>query len=135
MTISRRRFLGTIPTLPFLFGRSEQPKPNTARAMVNRFSVAGFRYYQGKTVINWLNPGDRLTLKAEPGNPHDSFAVEIFHGRTKLGYVPRSDNKHISRLLQAQAEVICEVDKGMPDSTPWSVVTVKVFMTAEARHA
>ncbi|WFS61887.1 HIRAN domain-containing protein [Pseudodesulfovibrio thermohalotolerans] len=135
MTISRRRFLGAIPAFPFLFGKAEQPQPQKTKTMVNRFSVAGFQYYQGETVIHSLHPGDSLILKAEPGNPHDYYAVEIFHGRTKLGYVPRTDNKHISRLLRDQVELTCEVDEACPGSSPWNAVTVKVFITTEVRHA
>lgn len=135
MTISRRRFLGALPAFPFLFGKTEQPQPKKTKTMINRFPVAGFQYYQGETVIHSLNPGDRLILKAEPGNPHDPFAVEIFLGRTKLGYVPRTDNKHISRLLRDKVEMICEVDEACPGSSPWNAVTVKVFMLTEGSHA
>lgn len=135
MTISRRRFLGAIPAFPFLFGKTEQPQPQKTKTMVNRFPVAGFQYYQGETVIHSLKSGDELLLKAEPENPHDYYAVEIFHGRTKLGYVPRSDNKHISRLLLDQVEMLCEVDEVCPGSTPWNAVTVKIFVTTEVRNA
>ena len=135
MTISRRRFLGAIPAFPFLFGKAEQQQPKKTKTMVNRFFVAGFQYYQGEAVIHSLHPGDSLIFKAEPGNPHDYYAVEIFHGRTKLGYVPRTDNKHISRLLRDQVELTCEVGEACPGSSPWNAVTVKVFITTEGRHA
>jgi hypothetical protein len=44
-----------------------------------------------------------MTRRAEPTNPHDSFAVEIMHGPAKLGYLPRYCSRQISRLLQADA--------------------------------
>lgn len=132
MTISRRRFLGAIPAFTFLFGKTEQPQPLKVKTMVNRFSVAGFRYYQGEAVIHSVKPGDELLLKAEPENPHDYYAVEIFYGRTKLGYVPRTDNKHISRLLRNGVDVFCEVDSAVPGSTPWESLTVTLSLISES---
>lgn len=132
MTISRRLFLSLIPSLAFLGGKKDQPQPKKIKTMVNRFSVAGFQYYEGESVIRSLNSGDGLTLKAEPSNPYDCYAVEIFHGRTKLGYVPRSDNKHISRLLRNGADVFCEVNSTAPGSTSWEALSVAVFLISES---
>jgi hypothetical protein len=52
--------------------------------------VAGFRYYEG---MKWemdalLN--QPIQFVREPTNPHDTNAVQIFVGQTKIGYVPRS---------------------------------------------
>jgi hypothetical protein len=134
MTISRRGFLGALSALPFAFGQSASVKPLT-KTMVNRFPVAGFQYYQGESVIGVLRPSDTLTLKAEPTNPHDYYAVEIFADRAKLGYVPRTDNKHISRMLRDGINLACEVDEAVPGASPWDTLRVKVFMLIEARNA
>ena len=63
------------------------------------FYIAGFKYYDGLDVIDELKTGTPITLKAEPDNPHDTAAVEIYYKDTKLGYIPRNVNSKISTLL------------------------------------
>jgi hypothetical protein len=75
-----------------------------------------------------LHPGGQLDLKAEPSNPHDPFAVEIYRGKAKLGYVPRSDNEHISRLPQQGAELECRVVEIDPAVGVWNMVRVQVVL-------
>ncbi|MFP3870970.1 MAG: HIRAN domain-containing protein [Syntrophobacteria bacterium] len=57
--------------------------------------------------MNRLQAGERLALTPEPDNPYDRFAVEIHWRSVKMGYVPRSDNRHISRLLRQGADLVC----------------------------
>lgn len=61
--------------------------------------VAGFHYAHGPQVLDRLDPGDALTLAREPENPHDHLAVRIEWNGAKLGYVPRTGNAAIARLL------------------------------------
>ena len=132
MTISRRGFLGALTALPYALGRTAQARPTVTKTTINRFPVAGFQYYQGESVICLLRPGDTLTLKAEPTNPHDLYAVEVFAGRVKLGYVPRTDNKHISRMLRDGLGLTCEVDVATPGASPWDALRVTVSMLTKA---
>ena len=55
------------------------------------FPISGFRFYDGIDVIDELQLGAPVTLKAEPDNPHNPDAVVIYFGETKLGYVPSGD--------------------------------------------
>lgn len=135
MTISRRGFFGALTALPFALGQPTQARPTVVKTMVNRFPVAGFQYYQGESVINHLCRGDALTLRAEPTNPYDYYAVEIYADRVKLGYVPRTDNKHLSRMLRDGLTLVCEVDEATPDGSSWDALRVKVFMLTEERNA
>jgi hypothetical protein len=86
--------------------------------------------YRGIKGINPRNlkPGALLKLTREPSNPHDPFAVEIHLGEIKLGYVPRSDNKHTSRLLDQGAELECRVVEVDPEAVVWNMVKVEVWM-------
>jgi hypothetical protein len=95
---------------------------------MNPFRVAGLAYYDVEGVIQEMQAGDALRLVAEPTNPHDGFAVEIWHSNHKLGYVPRSDNRHLSRLLQQGATLTCEVWEADPDATVWEMVRAKVYL-------
>lgn len=108
MSMTRRFFLRSLWSLPLLaLPETSQCAANPApkSCLMNRFSIAGFQYHDGPALLPFLQPGRSLTLTAEPDNPFDPFAVRIeFEGR-KLGYVPRSDNRHINRLLRQDAHV------------------------------
>ncbi|WP_052813340.1 HIRAN domain-containing protein [Desulfonatronum thioautotrophicum] len=132
MPMTRRLFLRSLWTLPLL----TLPKPAPARALptthqtclLNRFTIAGFQYHDGPTLLHHLTPGQPLTLTAEPDNPFDPFAVRIDYQGRKLGYVPRSDNRHISRLLRKDVHVWCRVREVNGDEWPWRAVLVEVGM-------
>ena len=131
MLNTRRRFLQWLPSLPLLSFLAPpaiaQPAPH--KLLMNQFRVAGLAYYEVEAVIQRIQPSDTLRLIAEPTNPHDPFAVEIWHGANKLGYVPRSDNRHLSRLLRQGATVACDVWEADPDATVWEMVQAKVYLT------
>ncbi len=64
--------------------------------------IAGTAYYEWKDARNWLEVGDELQLRREPGNIHDARAIEVLTaGGVKLGYVPRADNQPIAALMDA----------------------------------
>ena len=88
--------------------------------------IAGFQHYDGAAVLTDLRPGTALNLRAQPDNPHDPFAVEILHGRTKLGYVPRFCNRQLSQLLDSDDPPTCEVAHVSADSPPWEAVAVRI---------
>lgn len=77
--------------------------------LLNECHIAGFCYYEGVELIEDLRTGDRLILRPEPQNPHDEFAVEVYRGQHKLGYLPRTENAHVSRLLRQGAAVYAEL--------------------------
>lgn len=72
---------------------------NLKRECLERFTIAGFSYYEGCIAFKNLKIGTKLTLKAEPTNPYDKNAIEIYYKKYKLGYVPREINRIISKLL------------------------------------
>ena len=90
--------------------------------------IAGFQYYDGAAVLPNLQPGTTLNLRTQPDNPHDPFAVEILHGRTKLGYVPRFCNRQLSRLLDSEDPPTCEVAQVRADAPPWDAVAIRISL-------
>ncbi len=96
------------------------------RYRLNRFMVAGFQYYDGPQLINRLQPGVLLDLVAESDNQHDYYAVRIEWQGRKLGYVPRSDNRHLSRLLRQDAKLRGEVLESAPQAVVWGMLKVGV---------
>ena len=53
-----------------------------------RFVVVGAKFLQVRPTFVGLEAGSVRTLKPEPTNPHDSYAVGVYYGGTKLGFVP-----------------------------------------------
>ncbi|MDO3383299.1 HIRAN domain-containing protein [Gilvimarinus algae] len=73
--------------------------------------VAGFGYYQTDEFLTHISSGDALTLKREPDNKHDQRAIEVYWGEHKIGYVPRVNNRALSRLMDNGEAVSAEVTR------------------------
>ena len=135
---SRRVFLGFLAKAPLVPAAVLAARPTRAatpperQVLLNDFAIAGFSYYEGAKELPALIPGSGLTLRAEPRNPHDAFAVEILHGPAKLGYVPRFCNRHISRLLLEAVPLACEVERVDAEAPPWDAVYVRVLLGLRA---
>jgi hypothetical protein len=74
---------------------------NSSRVHFANFHVAGFSFYEGVLAFDQLKIGKEVTLKTDPSNHYDKYAVEICFEDHKLGFIPRGENKQISKLLQA----------------------------------
>lgn len=90
--------------------------------------VAGYAYYQGDKVIEHIHPGDPITLRLEPDNPHDALAVAIEWNLTKLGYVPRPLNQTVARLLGMGHAVQARIVATPPVVVPWRRVVFAVYL-------
>lgn len=134
---SRRDFLGLLARLPLLPAAvlPTRAAPTSRRqVLMNDFAIAGFRYYDGPTELPRLTAGTTLTLRAEPENPHDPFAVEILHGSAKLGYIPRFCNRHISRLLLEGVALACEIERVDAKAPPWEAIDVRVLLSLQRQR-
>ena len=100
--ISRKTFLMYLLQLPLLSGFAKYLygfKPQQ-RYLLNKFSVAGFFFYEGRTLLQTMKLGDTLTMKPNAENIEDEYAVQLHFKDTMIGHIPRSDNKHIFRLIE-----------------------------------
>ena len=127
----RRLFLQWLSSLPLLglLAHPAAAQPAPKKYLINQFRIAGLTCYDDiQHVVRRLQPGEELCLVTEPTNPHDEFAVEVFYGECKLGYVPHSDNRHLSRLLRQGAKLTCEVLETQPDAAVCDRVRAKVCL-------
>jgi hypothetical protein len=70
------------------------------------FAIAGGWHHGLEDVAAALAIGERLRLCAEPQNPHDADAVAVHRADgLMLGYIPRSANAPIARLLERGATI------------------------------
>ena len=107
----RRNFLKHLMALPLLgMPTVASATPATVREYdLSIFPIAGFGYYDGPRLLDRLQQDVSLQLVLEPGNPYDQRAVRIEAFGRHIGYVPRSDNGPINRLLIQDAPVEARV--------------------------
>lgn len=85
------------------------------RLVLFHFAIAGGFHHGLGQVWGRLPRGLLLDLRAEPGNPHDSNAVEVLMpaggpiAGLRLGYLPRDGNAAAARWLARGAVLRAEV--------------------------
>lgn len=80
------------------------------------FSVAGTSFRDGATeLLQRLQPKHALTLRREPENKSDRFAVAVYRYDMKLGYLPRGLAAEIAPLMDFGVEVKCAKDTAALD--------------------
>ncbi len=68
------------------------------------FYVAGWRYYEGDSVSQYLKVGDRIKLELEPSNKRDPNAILILSiGDKRLGYVPTYYSWFLSEAMNTHS--------------------------------
>jgi len=92
------------------------------------FHIAGFLYHDGIDVFDNLKIGAALTLKAEPENHFDHYAVAIYYEEFQIGYVPRGENEMLSKFLNLGYPNLFEVriNQIAPEAHPAKQVRVVV---------
>ncbi len=80
-------------------------------------------------MFNELKIGTELALRREADNRFDPYAVAIYFGEHKLGFVPRTSNKEINKFLEQGYDSIFEVriNRICPEEHPENQVHVVVF--------
>jgi len=71
--------------------------------------IAGIEHHHINQIPDDLEPGVELALNPEPANPHDKYAVRIQYKDNLLGYLPRTSNHIVSRLLRQGAPLTAQV--------------------------
>jgi hypothetical protein len=73
-------------------GIGEAKLMKTKKRHYINFDIAGFSYWEECLVFNELKIGTELTFMREEDNKFDSYAVAIYYGESKLGFIPRNTN-------------------------------------------
>lgn len=94
--------LGLVFAMAAAEAAAERP---VARIVVQHAPLAGFVYYEGRSLWTEMRPGDPLVLEREPDNPHDPRAIRLTWRGHMLGYVPRRDNADLARQMDLGAQV------------------------------
>jgi len=75
----------------------------------------------------FLEEGFALRLIRQQENPYDFCAVEVYHDNHKLGYLPRSDNRIIARMMDQGIRVKALIRSIDPREHPFRRVRIRVF--------
>ncbi len=131
----RRTFIKQLFCLPlFILGPAARqcaqdiPRPDTRRILLLDTHVAGFRYYEGANIWDYLGPGDPLELRREPTNPHDARATALYWREHKLGYIPRTDNAAVAGFLDQGAPLKASIKQKNGSAGPWECLQVEVVL-------
>ena len=109
--------------------KAQENKP-VKRVHLDNFHIAGFGYWDGCEAFENLKIGTKLELGREEGNAFDPYAVAIYHGDLKLGFIPRGKNHDISKYLDMGLGGIYEVrvTRITPDVHPEEQVEVILYI-------
>lgn len=89
--------------------------------------IKGIAHYKYKRVMGDLKEGDTLVLKREPENLYDTFAIEIFYKRKKLGYVTAYENVVLANMMDNNVELKAIVSKHKPENDIFSSIAVSIY--------
>lgn len=64
------------------------------------FEIAGTGHIKDQSIFYTFREDDIVTLRYEHNNKYDENAVAVYFVDTKVGYVPRKDNREIAKLLR-----------------------------------
>lgn len=77
--------------------------------------IKGTHYYAYRSCFMDIQVGDVILLKRVTKHQHDSFAIEVYWQKKKLGYVPAFENVVLANLMDAGVKLESRVT-GVPNS-------------------
>ncbi len=107
--------------------KKQENKP-VKKVHLDNFHIAGFGFWDGCEAFEHLKIGTKLDLVREADNAFDPYAVAIYYGEYKLGFIPRGSNHDISKYLDMGLDDIYDVriTRITPDVHPEGQVEVIV---------
>jgi hypothetical protein len=112
MKMNRKSFLGSLAASiagMMMSGTLKAAIKPSNSICILAAELRGLHYYDYKKTKGLLQIGDKLQLKAEPTNPHDAQAVEVYLGEYKLGYLPREHNLASANFLAEDIHLEAEI--------------------------
>ena len=96
--------------------------------VIQRSSLAGFRHHDAPFLWEALRPSLVVNLAREPHNSNDPDAVALFWRGRKLGYLPRSENFVVSRLLEGSCPLSARIQRMIPRADRNLRIQIEVLM-------
>lgn len=104
--------------------------PFTREVFLLDIVVAGTSYCeQIDEIYPLLSEGTVLKMQRNPQNKYDENAIGIYFNQVRIGWVPRTMNTIISRLMDAGKAFFCRVvGLDTEDHGKWKKIDCKIFM-------
>ncbi len=78
----------------------------------NSSYTKGFKYYDGKKLIDKLTIGTKVKMILDSCNEFDEYAIQLNIKDKKIGYISRDINKEIALILRAEQNIfIAKIDE------------------------
>jgi hypothetical protein len=97
------------------------------RLLVQSSPLAGFQHHDAALVFSAIKPGDVLALVREPGNPHDVNAVRVEWQGTKLGYLPRRENRAVAMEMDKGGKIEARVARLRQHPNPRERLLIDIY--------
>jgi hypothetical protein len=91
--------------------------------------VAGTTYAKEiDKVFPELEQGKVLRMQRDPKNKHDENAIALYYNKVRVGWVPRTLNLVISRLMDAGKAFFCRIESVELVDDVWVKIEAKIYM-------
>lgn len=81
------------------------------------------------------NVDDILELVREPNNKYDKCAIAVHWHKKKIGFIPASENKVLSQLLDSHAiELMAEITHVEQKASTWENIHISVYFLKKNRQ-
>ena len=114
--------LGVIPAAPVLAGGPGRS------ILIQESPIAGFQFHRGAAVWSYLHVGLPVNLRREPSNEHDVNAVAVYFDTDQLGYVPRTENQVVARMLDRGEQLAASIIRLTDDDDPWERIRIRISL-------
>lgn len=121
------------PELLALFagsGNGNALAPFTREVFLLDITVAGTGFCEKiDEVFPKLQLETVLKMQRDPKNRYDENAIGIYYDDIRIGWVPRTMNTVISRLMDAGKAFFCRITNlGSEEKSSWKQIDCKIFM-------
>lgn len=66
------------------------------------YTMVGMKYRGSESIVAAMTPGEPLTLRREPDNPHDRTAVAVYSGRSHIAYIRATEAAVLAREMDSK---------------------------------
>ena len=114
--------------LALLSSEGKGIKPFTQEIFLLEIVIAGTSYCKEvETIEQNLVPEKVLSMKREPDNEYDEFAIAIYCDNIRIGFVPSELNMICSRLMDAGKLFFCRV-VSKKWKNKWLKINANIYM-------
>ena len=96
--------------------------------VIQRSPITGFRHHKAPFIWAALHPHVPVIMARELSNLHDPDAVALFWKGHKLGYLPRSENFVVARLLERKRRLSARIRRLSPKAERNRKIQVEVLL-------